>query len=322
MLNNEFKDKFFDDMVERLRVLKRRRSGMNPPYSKKEVFQKYRICNVYRDADRCSRWFIEHICMNHDRFTFTELDLVWMAGLWHKILNPDAMKYSYYTDTFIKGYGLPTYDEYSWDKLEALRRGYEEYSKGQGDGKAFLHEVCLLGPRGVKGVIDRIHEFAPKVLELIKNHTEPDTLCRSMLGDGKVSFTTYEWYLNLCELCKFGAFEDYGECFNIDEVAFVGPGTEGSLKLIFPDIDFTYKGGTYNYLKFFEYAGILYDMAPEELDKRIKGEELYYNVLTDDFDELFNMDFHQIEFWLCEQRKIWTYEGYLTGGVGKKFLPS
>lgn len=49
--------RYFATAVERQSIKMRRDAGLQPPWTKDEVFQKYRFCNVHREDDKTTQWF-------------------------------------------------------------------------------------------------------------------------------------------------------------------------------------------------------------------------------------------------------------------------
>lgn len=54
-------DDFFRFATEREHVRRWKESGKKPPWTTDEVLQQYRFCNVFREDDRVTRWFREHL---------------------------------------------------------------------------------------------------------------------------------------------------------------------------------------------------------------------------------------------------------------------
>lgn len=52
---------FFDVMAERHRVYERRAAGQPWPWTEDRILQEGRFCNVYRELDKTTAWFREHI---------------------------------------------------------------------------------------------------------------------------------------------------------------------------------------------------------------------------------------------------------------------
>lgn len=52
---------FFKYARERQSILLRRRAGEPAPYTKDPILQKYRFCNVFREDDKTTMWFREHV---------------------------------------------------------------------------------------------------------------------------------------------------------------------------------------------------------------------------------------------------------------------
>lgn len=56
---------FFDYAVERQSIFLKRSEGLSPPWSNDIIFQTYRFCNVFREDDKTTQWFIKNVLNKH-----------------------------------------------------------------------------------------------------------------------------------------------------------------------------------------------------------------------------------------------------------------
>lgn len=52
---------FFATARERYQILIKRQEGLKPPWTKDKIFQHWYFCNVFREDDKTTRWFAEHV---------------------------------------------------------------------------------------------------------------------------------------------------------------------------------------------------------------------------------------------------------------------
>lgn len=57
----EHVDTFFSTARERHSIYLRRKTGQKPPYTTDPIFQYWRFCNVFREIDKTTAWFREHV---------------------------------------------------------------------------------------------------------------------------------------------------------------------------------------------------------------------------------------------------------------------
>ena len=310
-MNNELVEKFFDTLAERNRILRRKRSGQVPPWTDDHIFDRYRFCNVYRDADRCSQYFINNFLRGK---SFDVTNIVWFAGLWHKTLIPEICEF--FKREGMYEHGLPTYEEYDEDEF---RKNNDYYSAVT--GKVSFHSISLVGRAGRYGLIRKIHDSTETVVSGIGSKVCATDLITSMGDQGNITFYLYEWFLNIRQAYRLGLIDGDDRTFSVSEVPFVGPGTVEALKLLFPgDLDDTSgKGQTYrnSIPRLYAAAMRIYSVAEEYLAK-YEGEKLYWDFVTDTWSGKFNLDFHNIEFWLCEFRKYLTLTGDVNGDKNRE----
>lgn len=303
-MNSELMTKFFDTLAERNRVLKNKMSGKPLPWTNDRCFDTYKFCNVYRDADRCSQYFIK----NFLKPEFSITDLVWFGGIWHKTLTPDSCEF--FKREGIYKYGLPTYDEYNEEEFKKQNEHYAAVT-----GKTPFHAICLTGPRGRYGLITLMHEHTPCTVANINAGVPAEHLIKAMHAEPELKFYTYEWFLNIREAYRMGLIKSSPQTFDVSAVPFVGPGTIPALQLIFPelgDIDIKKAMLPSNNVKFYKAALEIYKVAPEYM-KKYDGEQIFWDFITNTWSDTYNLDFHNIEFWLCEFRKYLTIIGEVKG---------
>jgi len=289
-------DAFYRFMYERHMIWVRRFSLKEPPpWTKDRILRDYKFTNVYRELDRGTIWYVEHVCASiRSRDDFQ--DLLWQTVM-YRLLNR--------VQTFEK-VGLINYD--SWldarkDWKKALQKLHETESVFTSAHLTLpTHEIGSNKIDKYIEVLDTTHKLMPKLVIEIEECTKLEYLFDILqqipcVGD----FISYEI---CCDLMLVEAVP-----FSENDWVNPGPGAKGGIKLIFPLSKTT---------EDFVVAMRKLQHTQEDHFKRLKLEFPYFHKDGNGKPKLLTL--RSIEHSLCEFRKYCNVKE----GMGKprmKFKP-
>lgn len=93
-------EELFKFMNERYMVYDRKRRGQPKPWTKDEILQRYRFCNVYREYDTQTRWLASTWRRDHQDFWFVAL--VFRFINWHETAQELGYPIPWSPESFIK----------------------------------------------------------------------------------------------------------------------------------------------------------------------------------------------------------------------------
>lgn len=140
---------FFEFITERENIRLRRAAGQSKPWTDHRVLQQFRFCNVFREDDRTTRWFNEHI-----RGPLAEKDQVVLATICFRWFNKVE------TGEFIKK-PLLLYG-YMRKAIEPILHGRE---------KLFTGAYMIKSPAGMDkltGILNCLDSAVPIAMALVR----------------------------------------------------------------------------------------------------------------------------------------------------------
>lgn len=174
--------------VERHAIYERRAAGQPWPWTKDELFQTYKFCNVFRELDTVTRWIDRHIRKPYAKHP----DLWWMLAAARQINWPDTL-----ADLIATPGAWPEDGLKSWRPATMARTMRKRAAAGQ---KVYTGAYMLSGT-GIRklNLVDKPHLTAHILTELRKSNG----------GGVEHASTIQEAHILLRQQYGFGAFLAY-----------------------------------------------------------------------------------------------------------------
>lgn len=315
-IDNHHLHEFFRIFFERQEIwYKRNILKQAPPWTDDPFLRDYKFTNAYRELDRASQFVIKNVMLDHE---LSLVDMLWKLIMFRFYNQPSTFTGE---STKIKAkVNLVNWNDFdpekTWVETVKVReaganpwhtaylmnlafkkkpKGWEKYGRGLFKDEAY-----------VKTAFPEIHKDIPELASILKNADKPEEITHFMERWPAVStFQSHEFYIDFCYAAKY--WKQPIMKFDQDDYTNVGPGCSLGLRLVLPAFEpKEQKKGIYflrdiseDYLKKFG------DFKYIEWDKK---NQKYRTV------DKWNLNLHNMEFYLCEYSKYWK----MVNNIGKQ----
>jgi hypothetical protein len=287
----EHLNEFYQFMFERHSIWVRRFIKKEPPpWTKDPILRDLKFTNIYRELDRGTMWYNEHIAKNylavrkpvpHEGdvgLVGAEMVLIWQTIL-YRLVNR--------VETF-EAVGVPTLNNYDGEKFKAKLVALEDQGKSVFTSAHLTLPTKIIGGRKIDKyieVLDYVHEMIAELHQMI-------ILCTTMK----------DLHEKLQIIPCVGPFIAYEVCtdlamvgltpFDEDQWANPGPGCKKGIRIIFPDPAYISLEGAIKKLRV-------------EQEMHFKRLGLNFPYLTVN-GKVKPLTLRAVEHSLCEYYKYWT----------------
>lgn len=219
---------FFSYARERHKIFLRRASGQPQPWTRDKILQRYRFCCVFRENDRTTWWFREHV-----RDSLRDEPKVMLATVVFRMLNRIDSGEAIFCQPELNGHDTP-FDKFAeTGDVKVLRHALIEYV-GQ-RGPYVTGAYIISSPPGyskLDGVLKILGDFW---------RSDWETVARSLAQDGGTLETTWNWLRERPYLGKFHSYEIVTDlrhtrllesASDVDDWCNVGPGARRGINRV------------------------------------------------------------------------------------------
>ena len=215
---------FFDFCQKREDIRLKRAAGQPPPWTDDPIFQTYHFCNIRRQDDYGTVWYMENVLPEAKDAT----DLLWKTTLYRVVNNLDWFRNLNYSKWFEKSgvFGRHEWDEYHADILNSIEAAPPPYSPAH---------ITLQSPDGkdrkqhlfqtITWLHVKIEPFAPQVYGADNLKSIWGALQQIPYVGPFIALQIYR------DLILVGALP-----FSDDDFVYLGPGCRLGLSMIFPEL--------------------------------------------------------------------------------------
>ena len=286
-INELYLDEFFRTMYERQEIWYKRFILKQPrPWTKNEVFNKYKFCNVYRELDRTSQWLIKNVIRN-EKLSIEEI--VFKILVFRVYNKPETFDLI----------GLPDYKTFDTPKHLKVVTEASKSMKVLNDEAYKINTYMSKGAvweSYTKNFVPAFHKLVPELVKVIsKSKDAVDVVNTIMKVHGIGTFFSHECYIDFCYLNKYR--KDNLFRFTENDYTNTGPGAIVGMRWLFPSLKSKKELQNATY--------VLKDIASEYLAKFGDFKYVYWDLDKKQYYciDIPNIKLSIIEFWACEFNK-------------------